>query len=85
MGHPDRMEIGFARMIIIWRLKTAGYLKGKSLQFTANLFGVHRSTIMRDLRRISNAERILPDLQSRIKLLPIKGRPRRYKSDQTRS
>jgi len=47
------------RLIVLKDLKATGLLKGKSLQAIADLFGdavSHRSTIMRDLRDLEEAE-----------------------------
>lgn len=86
MGQTEKIEICTGRMIIIWKLKAAGYLEGKSLQTIANWFDVNRSTILRDLRRIANAERRLPQIVAGIKAPPLRGKPHhRYKSNQPRS
>jgi len=39
-----------ARLMVLHELAEAGYLEGMTLQAIANVFDVHRSTIMRDLR-----------------------------------
>ncbi len=76
MEHDDRYELAVARMIIIWRMQDDGLLEGETLQAIANLFDVHRSTILRDLRRIANARRRIPDLLAAIKPPPLTDEPR---------
>jgi IS30 family transposase len=81
----EKIELCTARMLILMRLKEQGYLEGKTLQTMADWFDVNRSTILRDLRRIANAERRLPEIKSQIKTPPLRNKRRhKYKSSQPR-
>ncbi len=44
------------RLLVLLRLRQQGSLDGVTLQEIADQFGVNRSTIMRDLREIDQAE-----------------------------
>jgi hypothetical protein len=62
---PERPETKAARLLVLRELRQAGALEGLTLQYIADNFRVNRSTIMRDLRTLDEAEKLLVDVRSK--------------------
>ena len=57
-----------ARLAVLLELERAGLLDGRSNQDIANAFGhgLHRSTILRDLRQLAGLKREMSRLQAQL-------------------
>jgi len=72
-SHPPKSETRIARaarLVILLELDRAGYLETHSLQEIADALGQdnHRSTIMRDLRTLSDVKAALQEARARLSL-----------------
>jgi hypothetical protein len=54
-----------ARILLLYELRRSGHLAGYNQSEIARVFGVNRSTILRDLRTIDEADKLLSKLRTR--------------------
>jgi DNA-binding IclR family transcriptional regulator len=62
---PERLETKTARLVVLRELRNSGYLEGLSLQTIANVFDLHRSTILRDLRTLNYVDTLLDETRQK--------------------
>lgn len=61
---PERPATKAARLLVLHELRQAGQLDRLSGQYIADIFGVNRSTIMRDLRTLDQAGKLVAELRA---------------------
>lgn len=64
----ERIVTKAARLAVLWELNREGLLKGHTLQVIADAFGagLHRSTILRDLRSLKRVRRMYQRVSKRL-------------------
>ena len=75
---PDRSTKKAARLVVLYELDQAGIeLDLYTLQSLADLFGTHRSTILRDLRMLEEIRKMVPEYKLSFfrRRIPLKNNP----------